>query len=237
MRLKYTTGEVILVFVSPLLRHSLLSLPLEAKLILMAISPTIATMKPHKLRFGLGLWLLTWFLSARLLHRFLLTSLLTLFPKEHFPEVLTKLIGFWKSFVGGGNTGGAGVVSSRFLRWLGLGGGSFMWWVFGGSGIFSPLPSPTSFAPSPSILPLECLDHHPQLRLMTRQPTHQLSQLIILILQAINIMHKFQILQSMHFTGRARCRNRFFQLSLKGSSVNMHLINFSMQDRARSAST
>jgi hypothetical protein len=32
-------------------------------------------------------------------------------------------------------------------------------------------------------------------------------------------MRKFQILQSMHFTGRARCRNWFFQLSLNGSSV------------------
>jgi hypothetical protein len=91
MRLKYTTRGAILVLVSPLLRHSLLSLPLEAKLILMAISPIIATMKPHKLRFGLGLGLLTWFLSTRLLHRFLLTSLLTLFPKEHFPGSAHKL--------------------------------------------------------------------------------------------------------------------------------------------------
>jgi hypothetical protein len=72
------------------------------------------------------------------------------FPKNTFPEELTNLIGFWKLFVGGGNTGGAGVVSSRFLRWLGLRGKSFLWWVFGGSGIFSPLPSPTLFAPSPS---------------------------------------------------------------------------------------
>jgi hypothetical protein len=36
------------------------------------------------------------------------------------------------------------------------------------------------------ILALVCLDHYPQLRLMTRQPTHQLSQLIILTLQTIN---------------------------------------------------
>jgi hypothetical protein len=86
---------VVLVLVSPLLRYSLLPLPLEAKLILMTISPTIATMEPHKLRFRLGFGLLTWFLSTRLLYRFLLTSLLT------FPEVLTNLIGFWKSlFVG-----------------------------------------------------------------------------------------------------------------------------------------
>jgi hypothetical protein len=46
------------------------------------------------------------------------------------------------------------------------------------------------------------LNHYPQLRLMTRQPIHQLSQLIILILQTFNIMCKFQILQSMRFTGR-----------------------------------
>jgi hypothetical protein len=69
------------------------------------------------------------------------------------------------------------------------------------------------------------------LRLMTRQPPHQLSQLIILILQTINIMCKLQVLQSMQFTGRARCRNWFFQLSLKRNSVSMHLINFFMQNR------
>jgi hypothetical protein len=53
--LKYTIGKVVLVLVSPLICHSLLSLPLEAKLILMAISPTIATMEPHKLRLRLGM--------------------------------------------------------------------------------------------------------------------------------------------------------------------------------------
>jgi hypothetical protein len=90
------------------------------------------------LKLGVTSGLLTWFLSTQLLHQFLLTSLLTLFPKEHFPEVLTNLIGFWKSFVCGGNMGGAGVV-------LGLGGKSFLWWVFGGFGIFSPLPSLSVF--------------------------------------------------------------------------------------------
>jgi hypothetical protein len=83
--------RVVLILVSPLLRHSLLSLPLEAKLILMAISPAIATMKPHKVRFTLGLGLLIWFLSTQLLHGFLLTSLLTLFPREHFPQSAQKL--------------------------------------------------------------------------------------------------------------------------------------------------
>jgi hypothetical protein len=105
-RLKYTIRRVVLVLVSPLLRHSLLSLPLEAKLILMAISSTIDTLEPHKLRLRFGLWLFTWFFSTQLLHRF---------PKNTFPEVLTNLLGFWRSFVGVGNMGGAGVVSSRFL--------------------------------------------------------------------------------------------------------------------------
>jgi hypothetical protein len=41
----------------------------------------------------------------------------------------------------------------------------------------------------------------------------------------------------MQFTGRARSRNRFFQLSLKRNSISMHLINFLMQTKARSEST
>jgi hypothetical protein len=99
-RLKYTIGRVVLVLVSPLLRRSLLTLPLEAKLILVTISPTIVTMKPHELRFRLGLGQLTWFLSTRLLNRFLLTwplirflltQLLTLFPKEHIPQCSLEL--------------------------------------------------------------------------------------------------------------------------------------------------
>jgi hypothetical protein len=68
-----------------------MSLPLEAKLLLMAISPIIATMEPHKLRIWLGMWLLTWIFSTQLLHRFLTTSLLTLLPKEHFPRSAHKL--------------------------------------------------------------------------------------------------------------------------------------------------
>jgi hypothetical protein len=82
---------VVLVLVSPLLRHSLLSLPLEAKLILVPISPTIATMTPHGLRFRLGLGLLTWFLSTRLPTRLVLTCLLTFFTKEHFLGSAHKL--------------------------------------------------------------------------------------------------------------------------------------------------
>jgi hypothetical protein len=84
---------VVLVLVIPILRHSLLSLPLEPKLILMSISPIIATMEPHKLRFGLGFGMLTWFLSTRLLYRFLLNSLLTFLPKEHFTGSAHKLDG------------------------------------------------------------------------------------------------------------------------------------------------
>jgi hypothetical protein len=54
-------------------------LPLEAKLTLVTIYPTIVTMKAYGLRLRLGMGLLTWFLSTRLLtlfrahklHRFL----------------------------------------------------------------------------------------------------------------------------------------------------------------------
>jgi hypothetical protein len=45
MRLKYTIGRVVLVLVSPLLCHSLLSLPLEAKLSLVTILSTKLTME------------------------------------------------------------------------------------------------------------------------------------------------------------------------------------------------
>jgi hypothetical protein len=54
-RLKYTIGMVVLVLVSPLLCDSLLMLRLEAKLTLVAISPTIVTMKPYGLRLRLGM--------------------------------------------------------------------------------------------------------------------------------------------------------------------------------------
>jgi hypothetical protein len=47
-------GSVVPILVRPLLCHPLLMLPLEAKLILMTIFPTIATMEPHKLRLSLG---------------------------------------------------------------------------------------------------------------------------------------------------------------------------------------
>jgi hypothetical protein len=90
-RLKYTIGRVVLVLVSPLLCHSLLTLLLEAKLTLVTISPTIVTMKPHELRLRLGLGLLTWFLFTCLLNRLLLTRLLTLFPKEHIPQGALEL--------------------------------------------------------------------------------------------------------------------------------------------------
>jgi hypothetical protein len=57
----------------------------------MTISPTIVTMKPHELRFRLGLGLLTWFVFTRLLNRFLITRLLTLFTKEHIPQGALEL--------------------------------------------------------------------------------------------------------------------------------------------------
>jgi hypothetical protein len=84
-------GRVVPILVSPLLLHSLLTLPLEAKLTLVTISPTIVTMESHKLRFRLRLGLFTWFLSTRFLNWFLLTRLVTLFPKEHIPQVALEL--------------------------------------------------------------------------------------------------------------------------------------------------
>jgi hypothetical protein len=53
-RLKYTIERVVLVLVRPLLCHYLLTLPLEGKLNLVTISPTIVTMKPQELGFSLS---------------------------------------------------------------------------------------------------------------------------------------------------------------------------------------
>jgi hypothetical protein len=92
-------GRVVPILVSPLLRHSLLSLPLEVKLILVTISPTIITMKLYGLRLRLRMGLLTWFLSTRLLNWFLLTRFSLSFPNNTFPEVLMNFMSFWKSFV------------------------------------------------------------------------------------------------------------------------------------------
>jgi hypothetical protein len=85
---------VVLVLVIPLLRHSLLSLPLEAKLILVAISPTIATMKHHKLRLDLGWGCSLGFSPLDFSTGFSSLDFSLFFPKKTFPEVLTNLIGF-----------------------------------------------------------------------------------------------------------------------------------------------
>jgi hypothetical protein len=52
-------------------------LPFEAKLILVTLFPTIATMKLYGLRLRLRMWLLTRFLSTRFFNRFILARLLT----------------------------------------------------------------------------------------------------------------------------------------------------------------
>jgi hypothetical protein len=82
---------VVPVLVCPLLCHFLLTPLLEAKLTLVTISPTIATMKLYGFRLRFGMGLLIWFLSTRLLNRFLLTRLHTLFPKEHIPQGALEL--------------------------------------------------------------------------------------------------------------------------------------------------
>jgi hypothetical protein len=87
---------VVLVLVSLLLRHSLLSPPFEEKLILMVISPTIATMEPHKLRLRLRLGCSLGFSPLGFSTSFSSLAFSLSFPKNTFPEVLTNLIGFWK---------------------------------------------------------------------------------------------------------------------------------------------
>jgi hypothetical protein len=44
--------------------------------------------------------LFMWFLSTRLLNRFLLTRLLTLFPKEHIPQVTLEFDGLLEIICG-----------------------------------------------------------------------------------------------------------------------------------------
>jgi hypothetical protein len=80
--------------------HSLLTLLFEAKHTLVTIFPTIVTMKPHELRFRLGMGLLTWFVLTWILSWFLLTRLHTLFPKEHIPQVALELDGLLEIICG-----------------------------------------------------------------------------------------------------------------------------------------
>jgi hypothetical protein len=105
--LRYTTRRAIPVLVSQLSSQPLLMLPPKAKLSKVPIPPTMLTME------GFRFWLWFWVLFGLCL---LLTRFLSLLPKELIPKTLLYLMGFWKLSVCGGNTGGAGVVSSRFLR-------------------------------------------------------------------------------------------------------------------------
>jgi hypothetical protein len=68
--------------------------------------------------FGLGLG---WGYSLGFSFGFSSLGFSPFFPKNSFPKSLLKLMGFWKSFVWGGNTSGVGVVSSWFLNGLGFG--------------------------------------------------------------------------------------------------------------------
>jgi hypothetical protein len=82
---------IVPILVCPLLCYFLLTPHLEAKLNFVTISPTIATIKGYGFILRLGIGLLIWFLSTRLLNRFLLTRLHTLFPKEHIPQGALEL--------------------------------------------------------------------------------------------------------------------------------------------------
>jgi hypothetical protein len=90
---------VVLVLVCTLLRHSLLTLPLEAKLIFVDISPTIATMKPYGIRLRLGLGCSLGFSPLDFSTGFSSLGFSLSFPKNTFPNVLLNTIGFWKSYV------------------------------------------------------------------------------------------------------------------------------------------
>jgi hypothetical protein len=71
MRLRHTMRRVLPDLVCSLLSHSLLSHPLEGKLYLMTIPPTITVIEEDWSWLGLGLWFLTrllsWVLSLLLL--------------------------------------------------------------------------------------------------------------------------------------------------------------------------
>jgi hypothetical protein len=65
------------------------------------------TMEEFGFVFGFGLYLGYGFPSL---------SFSPFIPKNSFPKSLLNLMGFWKLSVCGGNIGGVGVVSSRFIR-------------------------------------------------------------------------------------------------------------------------
>jgi hypothetical protein len=102
-------------------------LPLEAKLTLVTISPTIVTMEPHELGLRLGLGLLTWFLSTRLLNQFLLTRLHTLFPKEHISQVTLELDRFLEIICGVREYERIWGCVEFVSQWVGLGAYAFLW--------------------------------------------------------------------------------------------------------------
>jgi hypothetical protein len=79
-------------------------------------------MKPHKLRFRLGMGLLTWFLSTRLL---------TLFPKEHIPQVTLEHDGFSEIICGVREYGRIWGCFKFVFQWVGLRSITFLWKVFG----------------------------------------------------------------------------------------------------------
>jgi hypothetical protein len=144
--------------------------------------------------FGLWLWLWLWALLGLWL---LLTQLLSLLPKELIPQVTLELDGFlevvgmWRK-----HRWSWGCVYSVpkwvYLRSIAIFVVGF-WWLWDISDLPLILTTSLTNLVYPKRLPiiaLVCLNHHPELRLMTRQPTHHLPELIILILQTIHIVCK-----------------------------------------------
>jgi hypothetical protein len=84
---------------------------------------------------------------------------------------------------------------SRLMRLVWIGGklvlGCSVWWNWSFPKLFFSLTTALPYLICPkrlTIKALKRLNHHTKLRLLTRQPTQQVSQIIILNLQAINLL-------------------------------------------------
>jgi hypothetical protein len=106
-------------------------------------------MKPHRLRFRLGMGLLTWFLFTRLPNQFVLAILLTLFPKEHIPQVTLELDRLLEIICGVREYGRIWGCIEFVSQWVAFRSIGIFWKVFGGAWI-SPFFSPPSLLNFPT---------------------------------------------------------------------------------------
>jgi hypothetical protein len=129
--------------------------------------------------------------------RLLVSWFFSLLPKELVPQVTLELghflevIGLWRKH---GRIWGCvqSVPKWVWLRSIGI----FvegLWWSYDITNLLLLLTIALPNIIRPKRLPiivLVCLNHYHKLRFTTRQPTHHLPQLIILILQSINKIQK-----------------------------------------------